>query len=74
MGGLKVKVMKIIKYWDTLDKAKTNQIELELKVSFILKLKIESEILWEDYYNLPEDMNVKDKEEDKLTGRNRGKT
>lgn len=55
--------MRISKYWVTLGKVKANQFELALQLSSVLKWQTGSEILQKDYYNLPKDTNIEDKED-----------
>lgn len=64
LGGLKTKVTNITKYLDDFVQSSDKVVELELKLNYVNKTQKDSEELRLQYYKLPEETNIEDKEHD----------
>lgn len=64
LGGLKSKLQRITKYWDSLEVAPGKELEIELKFKTLIKTQEESQHLRQAYYQLPEESDISEKESD----------
>lgn len=64
LGSIKTKYQRLVKFIDSVELEKGNKLELELKLDNLIKVRNECDQLRINYYELPEEIDITEKESD----------